>query len=214
MCERWRDAEAANTEFVIWDVGLGAGGNAIVALDALDQSGCKRVKMVSFDRTAGAAEFALQNSDKLTYVQGWEDALNQLLANHRTTTTLRNGCVVEWTLHLGDFPALIESMPPGSIPSAHAVMYDAFSPVRCPEMWTLSTLARVRAHIHDTRVPCMLTTSSRSTIVRVTLLAAGFYVGVGGTTGALCGSVCLSLCLFCHVDVCVTVLAAGFHVGA
>ena len=39
--------------FVVWDVGLGAAANAIVAARELARAGCPRVTVVSFDRTLG-----------------------------------------------------------------------------------------------------------------------------------------------------------------
>ena len=49
-------------------------------------------------------------------------------------------------------------------------------------MWTLP-LFRDLFQWLDPQRPCALPTYSRSTILRVTLLLAGFYVGVGHATG-------------------------------
>ena len=64
----------------------------------------------------------------------------------------------------------------------HAIMYDAYSPKRNPDMWTLPLFERLFRCL-DPKRPCALPTYSRSTILRVTLLLAGFYVGVGHPTG-------------------------------
>src|ERR1019366_5360007 len=49
-------------------------------------------------------------------------------------------------------------------------------------MWTLPLFTNLFQQL-DPQRPCALPTYSRSTILRVTLLLAGFYVGVGHATG-------------------------------
>ena len=49
-------------------------------------------------------------------------------------------------------------------------------------MWTLEVFAALHAWLRGDR-PCLLTNYTRSTAVRVTLLLAGFYVGIGPSTG-------------------------------
>jgi hypothetical protein len=62
------------------------------------------------------------------------------------------------------------------------ILFDAYSPARNPAMWTLPLFTNL-FQLLDLRRPCALPTYSRSTILRVTLLLAGFYVGVGHATG-------------------------------
>ena len=79
-------------------------------------------------------------------------------------------------------------MPPftaGGTPAAtppHAILFDAFSPAKNPAMWTLPLFTNLFQML-DPQRPCALPTYSRSTILRVTLLLAGFFVGVGHATG-------------------------------
>src|SRR5437773_12399144 len=61
-------------------------------------------------------------------------------------------------------------------------MFDAFSPAKNPAMWTLPLFSRLFQQLDPAR-PCALPTYSRSTMLRVTLLLAGFFVGVGHATG-------------------------------
>jgi hypothetical protein len=49
-------------------------------------------------------------------------------------------------------------------------------------MWTLPLFTNLFRQL-DPQRPCALPTYSRSTIMRVTLLLAGFFVGVGHATG-------------------------------
>jgi hypothetical protein len=61
-------------------------------------------------------------------------------------------------------------------------MFDAFSPAKNPAMWTLPLFSRLFQLLDPAR-PCALPTYSRATILRVTLLLAGFFVGAGHATG-------------------------------
>ena len=68
------------------------------------------------------------------------------------------------------------------LPPPHAILFDAFSPAKNPAMWTLPLFTNL-FQLLDPQRPCALPTYSRSTILRVTLLLAGFFVGVGHATG-------------------------------
>jgi tRNA U34 5-methylaminomethyl-2-thiouridine-forming methyltransferase MnmC len=61
-------------------------------------------------------------------------------------------------------------------------MFDAFSPATNPAMWTQPLFSNLFRLLAPDR-PCSLPTYSRSTMLRVTLLLAGFYVGIGHATG-------------------------------
>ena len=67
-------------------------------------------------------------------------------------------------------------------PPPHAIFYDAFSPAKNPGMWTMPLFENLFRAL-DPQRPCSMTTYSRSTMIRVTLLLAGFFVGVGHATG-------------------------------
>ena len=187
-------------EFVIWDVGLGAAANALAVLRATKDIACN-IRLVSFDHTLAPLEFALQHAAELGYFGGYENHLEELLHRHRVE--FQDGRqLVNWEFLLGDFPTIIsrssrgdeaqnskikkQSEPPhvGSheLPSPHAILFDAFSPAKNPAMWTLPLFTNL-LQLLDPQRPCVLPTYSRSTILRVTLLLAGFFVGVGHATG-------------------------------
>jgi len=167
-------------EFVIWDIGLGAAANAIAVLRATSHIP-GRLRLVSFDNSAEPLEFALKNSAALGYVSGYEERLNELLLAKKTTFT--NGSLnADWQFHLGDFPAWLGMEGRGIVPPPHAIFYDAFSPAKNPAMWTLAVFQNLYRAL-DSQRPCALTTYSRSTVLRATLLLAGFFVGVGHATG-------------------------------
>lgn len=166
-------------EFVIWDIGLGAAANAIAVLRAAAHIP-GRLCLVSFDNTAEPLEFAMKNSAALGYVFGYEDRLSDLLLAKKTTFS--NGLLrVDWQFHLGDFPAWL-NQGRRAVPPPHAIFYDAFSPAKNPAMWTLPVFQNLHRALAPER-PCALTTYSRSTLLRVTLLLAGFFVGVGYAAG-------------------------------
>ena len=79
-------------------------------------------------------------------------------------------------------PSTSGKMPDATLPPPHAIFYDAFSPAKNPAMWTLPVFENLFRALDPAR-PCALTTYSRSTLLRVTLLLAGFFGGVGHATG-------------------------------
>jgi tRNA U34 5-methylaminomethyl-2-thiouridine-forming methyltransferase MnmC len=167
-------------DFVIWDVGLGAAANPITVLRATRDLSC-RIQFLSFDQTVDPLEFALQYVDKLEYLTGYEARLRRLLDADRVKFQ-DGGQHVHWELHRADFPSLLTGSTALRWAKPHAIMFDAFSPAKNPAMWTQPLFARLYQLLEPGR-PCALPTYSRSTMLRVTLLLAGFYVGVGHATG-------------------------------
>lgn len=167
-------------EFVIWDVGLGAAANALTVLRAAREIATP-IRLVSFDNTTEPLEFALKNSARLGYFDGYESQIQHLL-EHRGTKFCNGDHAVNWQFHLGDFPTLLRQPLAQQLPKPHAILFDAFSPAKNPAMWSLPLFSRL-FQLLDPERPCALPTYSRSTIMRVTLLLAGFYVGVGHATG-------------------------------
>jgi len=168
-------------EFVIWDVGLGAAANALTVLRATREISCN-IRLVSFDHTLEPLEFALKHTAELGYFGGYENRLKEFLREHRVT--FQDGPqTVNWEFHHGDFPTLLKSEITNlKFQKPHAILFDAYSPARNPAMWTLPLFTNL-FQLLDPKRPCALPTYSRSTILRVTLLLAGFFVGVGHATG-------------------------------
>ncbi|HWQ92999.1 MAG TPA: MnmC family methyltransferase [Clostridia bacterium] len=167
-------------EFVIWDVGLGAAANPLTLLRAVRHlPGSLRI--VSFDHKLEPLTFALHHTEHLPYLAGYEHHLDRLV-HDRSISFQDDALTVAWEMHLGDFPSLIQTPAAGAFPKPHAIMFDAFSPAKNPAMWTQPLFANLFRLLDPSR-PCALPTYSRSTILRVTLLLAGFFVGVGHATG-------------------------------
>jgi len=160
-------------EFVVWDVGLGAAANVMAVLRATADMPCA-LRIISFDRSLEPLAFALRHADELGYLSGYEGAVREFLATGRA---LGGG----WELRLGDFPKMLRT-PPNPAPAPHAILFDAFSPAKNPAMWTASLFSDLHRCL-DPRRPCAMPTYSRSTMLRVTLLLAGFFVGAGHATG-------------------------------
>lgn len=167
-------------EFVVWDVGLGAAANPLTLLRTTRDQACT-VRLVSFDHTLEPLEFAIQNTEHLPYFSGYEDHLRQLLRD-RHVEFRGDRQSVRWEIHVADFPSLVQDQLAHNLPKPHAVMFDAFSPAKNPAMWTEPLFANLFALLDPAR-PCGLPTYSRSTMLRVTLLLAGFFVGIGHATG-------------------------------
>lgn len=85
-------------------------------------------------------------------------------------------------MHVADFPTLLTQPSSRDLAKPHVIMFDAFSPATNAAMWTQPLFSNLFRLLSPDR-PCSLPTYSRSTMLRVTLLLAGFYVGVGHATG-------------------------------
>ena len=168
-------------EFVVWDVGLGAAANALAVFRAM-QNLSIQLRLVSFDDTIEPLRFALEHSEELGFLAGYEPALRQLLARRQISFATGAGAVT-WQLELADFPALLAGSTAHALPKPDAILFDPYSPARNPAMWTLRLFADLFRPLDPER-PCALATYSRSTMTRVALLLAGFYVGRGEATGS------------------------------
>lgn len=175
-----RERALTEKQLVIWDIGLGAGGNVLTTLHQLMDVPA-HLHIVSFDHTLGALRFALEHAAALQFPVGLESVLEELLRTSHVK--FRHGALhVTWEVHVGDFPATLSAGGP-AWPAPHAIFFDAFSPARNPAMWTLPLFENLFRRL-DPHRPCTLATYTRSTIPRVTLLLAGFFVGAGDAVAA------------------------------
>jgi queuine tRNA-ribosyltransferase len=172
-----RLCEPGRHPLVLFDVGLGAGSNALAAWQVSAALGeqARPLEIVSFDRTLAA--FELASSSEHASAFGYEgeavQAARSLIALH-THETART----RWRLSLGD---LTVRMAAESIASVDLVFWDPYSPRANPELWTLGAFASLRRLC---RAGATVHTYSGATAVRTALLLAGFAVGLGPAIGA------------------------------
>lgn len=172
--------ESSLGEFVVWDIGFGAAANPITVLCSIQSVG-GRLRLLSFDHTIEPIAFALGQTDSLEYLRGFEKILDRLV-QHRQTQFEMGRLKVDWRLLLADFPSLIRSECARDLSKPHVILYDAYSPAKNPAMWTLPLFADL-FRLLDPERPCVMPTYSRSTMLRVSLLLSGFFVGSGHATG-------------------------------
>jgi hypothetical protein len=179
---------------VVFDVGLGAAANALAALHhardcfrkinsiagrrgrhADDSDLPPRLKLISFERDLDLLQFALDHSHHFEHFRGFESAIKSIL---ETGHWEESG--ISWQLRHGDFQEQISRE--SSYPDL--VFFDPYSPKKNPEMWSLNTFKKIYELGSKATNGCLLLTYSRATSVRVTMLQAGFYVGVGIASGS------------------------------
>lgn len=178
---RLRERMAAHSgEFVIWDIGLGAAANALTALRETRDLPCP-IRLESFDRTTDALAFALEHREELGYFNGYETTVQSLI-DQLTCAFRDDERDVKWTVHRGDIPTRLAQSTFPAVPPPDVVLFDPCSLIRNPEMWTGPLFASLFQQLDPAR-PCSLATYSRSTMIRVSLLLAGFRVGVGHGVG-------------------------------
>lgn len=162
--------EAARAPLVLFDVGLGAGSNAIAAWrvsEARDDGA--PLHIVSFDRSLAALAMALQPEHALAF--GLDGA-----AGTAARTALDVGIVesdrTRWEIVEGDLARTLAAQ--GAV--ADVVYWDPFSPGANPALWTTRAFATLRACC---RPGVTVHTYGGATSSRSALLLAGFVVGQG-----------------------------------
>jgi queuine tRNA-ribosyltransferase len=169
--ERLRHTHGRN--LVLFDVGMGAGSNALAARAESEGThfSVARLELVSFERDLGALELALTHPVDFALEGESGEAARAVLAHGRHETA--RTC---WRLRHGD---VLESFASETC-LADIVFWDPFSPRANPELWTVAAFTAVRRSAH---ARCTLFTYSASTAVRSALLLAGWAVGVGESIG-------------------------------
>ena len=158
---------------VLFDVGLGAGSNALAARSASEElpESAARLELVSFERDLGALELAVAAGEPFGWRGEPADAARALLAHdaHETART-------HWRLVRGD---LLETLARQTL-RADIIYWDPFSPRANPALWKVAAFSAAR-RVAGPR--CALYTYSASTATRLALLLAGWAVGVGDAIG-------------------------------
>ena len=174
LCERLMAGEGGEVgRLVLFDVGLGAGSNALAAWSASEglPESAARLELVSFERDLGALALALTAGAPFGWSGEPADAARALLAHdaHETART-------HWRLVRGDVLETLARQPL----RADIIYWDPFSPRANPALWTVAAFSDAR-RVAGPR--CALYTYSASTATRLALLLAGWAVGVGDAIG-------------------------------
>jgi queuine tRNA-ribosyltransferase len=158
---------------VLFDVGLGAGSNALAArtLSERAPASAARLELVSFERDLDALSLALSQGEALGFDSESAEAARALLAHgrHESSRTL-------WRLAHGDLLECLER----ETARADIVFWDPFSPRSNPQLWTVSAFSAIRRRASD---HATLFTYSASTATRVAMLLGGWAVGIGAAIG-------------------------------
>jgi queuine tRNA-ribosyltransferase len=174
-------AEEAD-ELVIWDVGLGAGSNAMAAIHCFESEWKKRTSEVGL-----LHPMRPMRSMRLVSFEHDLDSLRLAIGNPRDFPHIRHGAphdilksggwkhgsgLLSWELIEGDF---LEKFESAIVPDL--IFYDPFSFKTNARFWTPAVFSQIFEKISPKSVE--LYTYSASTAVRVALLTAGFFVAEG-----------------------------------
>ncbi len=163
----------------IWDVGLGAGFNAmrfILAYEEMKSAGATlpEIQLVSFEQDLDSLQLAKRNSALFTHVR--HQAVASILSNGEWTSQDET---FSWHLVPGDFQKTKENAQAPDI-----IWYDMFSQKSDAHLWTYHTFREIADICKNAgKNHTALFTYSNSTAIRAALLAAGFYVALGPCSG-------------------------------
>lgn len=177
-----RLAEGGTRPLRVLDVGLGAATNAVAALTAaraVDAGRRRPLEVVSLERDLAPLRLALADPEGFPFLVPFAAAAARLVA-----TGSWSGEGVDagssWRLVHADVEQALEAAGGDH----DCVFFDPFSPRANPTLWTPTFLSRVRALCRTDGPGAVLATYSAATPTRVSLLLAGFHVGVGCSTGS------------------------------
>ena len=161
---------------MLWDVGLGAGANAMAAIRCYEQTAAlhpvRALEIISFENDLDSLRLAFAHRHHFPYLRHGAPA--GLLGSGRWRSS--TGAGLSWRLVEGDvFETLAEVMPRPDL-----VFYDLFSGRTHAEAWTLSSFRRLFEAFGERDAE--LFTYTASTAARVAMLGAGFLVATGRAT--------------------------------
>lgn len=167
-----RLTQESESSLVVWDVGLGAGFNAMAAIKCAENGSTKRaLRLISFENNLDAFRLVTGAPKYFNHIR--HPAAHLLLRDSRwESTKLR----ISWELLIGDYRERVDEAPLPDI-----IFWDPFSVKSDERLWGLKVWHQLKRKVGEHAT--ILTTYSNSTAVRAGLLAAGFYVGRGVGTG-------------------------------
>lgn len=169
--------DSGQNPLVIWDVGLGAGTNAMTLIAECESIHNRNPRanrilhIISFENDLDSFRLAMGNPALFPYIR--HEAPDHILHDGHWYSS--DG-MIRWNLLEGDFSSLLER---AEVPDC--IFYDMYSAAANERLWSAEVFTRVfnRCASKQTR----LITYSSSTQIRSALLAAGFFVGYGAGSG-------------------------------
>jgi len=166
-----------DSALVVWDVGLGAAHNAMAAIRAYEalcvkqETPSRGLRIISFENDLDSLRLALMNVTRFDHLK--HKAPNLLL---REGAWRPKHVPIIWELCEGDFLANISLAQKPDL-----IFYDPFSYKTNQDLWTLDAFQAIFDHCQysDTE----LYSYTASTRIRATMLAAGFFVARGFSSG-------------------------------
>jgi queuine tRNA-ribosyltransferase len=169
---------------VVWDVGLGAGANAMAAILAAESAAqrngqplgqplgvARSLVLVSFENDLDSLKLALDHPAWFKHLR--HAAPRRLLKENQWRSAI---APIEWRLLAGDF-----ALRKFEAPRPDIIFFDPFSFKTDAALWTTEAFRELARACSDK--PVELFTYTYSTSVRAAMLAAGFYVAKGRATG-------------------------------
>src|SRR5256885_7509419 len=105
LAERLTEKPRKQDPLVIWDVGLGAGANAMAAIECYEKvSGARPLHLISFENDLDSLRLALRQQSDFPYLR--VDATTAILADGYWQ--LSKGAGLSWRLLPGDFLETME----------------------------------------------------------------------------------------------------------
>ena len=173
LAERLTESPRKQDPLVIWDVGLGAGANAMAAIECYEKtSGARPLHVISFENDLDSLRLALERQHDFPYLR--VDATTAILADGHWQSPNDPG--LSWRLFPGDF---LETTERAAAPDL--IFYDMFSTRSSAHLWTLGVFRKLFAACAGRAAE--LFTYTCSTANRAALLAAGFHLARGRNAG-------------------------------
>ena len=173
LAERLTENPRDEEPLVIWDIGLGAGANAMAAIDCYEKVSKPRpLQIISFENDLDSLRLALDRQHDFPYLR--VDATTAILADGHWQSP--NDAGLSWQLLPGDF---LETMKRAAAPDL--IFYDMFSTRSSAHLWTLGVFRKLFAACAGRAVE--LFTYTCSTANRAALLASGFHLARGRNAG-------------------------------
>lgn len=167
--------QSGSEPFVIWDVGLGSGANAMATIQACEahsqEQFARPLQLISFENDLDSLTLALRHRNWFRHLK---HAAPEQLLNDKVWRSAKRS--IEWQLVVGDFAERKYDAP---LPDA--IFFDPFSFKTDGGLWTLTAFRELQQICASRSVE--LFTYTYSTAVRAAMLAAGFYVAKGRATG-------------------------------